>query len=310
MPDGNARMTPPSGEQYEIRHGDQRVVIAEVGGGIRRFTTAGRAVLYGYARDEHCPFYAGKPLVPWPNRIEDGRYSFDGVEHQLALNEPERRNAIHGLLQWRPWKPLEHGPSHVVVAARLHPMQGYPFDLDVRITYRLSTDGLHVVTTARNVGSAPCPYAVGQHPLLSANGAALADCLLQVDADAYVTLDDERRLPAATVPAAQIGPDFRRSKLIGECVLGVTATQLRRDEAERAWVHLTMPDGFSSHLWVGQGYRAMQIWTADAFTPAPRGVLGAEPMSCLPNAFRTQADVAVLKPGEVAEAAWGVYARS
>jgi aldose 1-epimerase len=216
MPAGIAHPLSPSGAQYEIRYGDQRAVITEVGGGIRRFTTGGRAVLYGYARDEHCPFYAGKPLVPWPNRIADGRYVFGGVEHQLAINEPERRNAIHGLLQWRPWKRLAHGLSHVVLAARLHPMQGYPFDLDVRITYRLSSDGLHVVTRARNVGGAPCPCAVGQHPLFSTNGAALGEWLLQVDADAYVILDDERRLPAATVHAAAIGPDFRRPNPIGE----------------------------------------------------------------------------------------------
>ena len=197
MPDGTVHTSAPSGEQYEIRHGDQRVFIAEVGGGIRQFTTGGHVVLYGYTRDEHCPFYAGKPLVPWPNRIADGRYVFGGVEHQLALNEPERRNAIHGLLQWRPWKRLAHRPSHVVVAARLHPMQGYPFDLDVRITYRLSSDGLHVVTSARNVGGAPCPYAVGQHPLLSTTGqrSPNASCRSTPTRTSSSTTNDACRLP-------------------------------------------------------------------------------------------------------------------
>ena len=44
------------------------------------------------------------PLIPWPNRLAEGRYSFAGSEHQLPLDEPERENAIHGLLRWRAWR--------------------------------------------------------------------------------------------------------------------------------------------------------------------------------------------------------------
>ena len=54
-----------------------------------------------------CDGAHGAVLIPWPNRLGDGSYEFDGARHQLALSEPERRNAIHGLVRWVPWRALE-----------------------------------------------------------------------------------------------------------------------------------------------------------------------------------------------------------
>jgi len=50
----------------------------------------------------------GLPLIPWPNRIQDGAYRFDGVEYQVPLTEPENHNAIHGFLRWRNWTCRQH----------------------------------------------------------------------------------------------------------------------------------------------------------------------------------------------------------
>ena len=79
---------PPSGEQFEIRFGEHRATVVEVGGGVREYLVGDRPVLDPYPRDAICDGAHGAPLIPWPNRLADGRYSFDGVEHQLALTEP------------------------------------------------------------------------------------------------------------------------------------------------------------------------------------------------------------------------------
>ena len=99
-----ARVRPPSGEQIELRLGDQVVVVVEVGGGLRTYTLGGRDVVYGYGVDEICTAGRGQPLMPWPNRLEDGAYTFDGQQHQVALSEPAAHNAIHGLVRWAPWR--------------------------------------------------------------------------------------------------------------------------------------------------------------------------------------------------------------
>ena len=65
----------PSGEQFEIAHGDQRATIVEVGGGVREYRVGDRDVLDPYPRDAVCDGAHGAPLIPWPNRLGDGRYA-------------------------------------------------------------------------------------------------------------------------------------------------------------------------------------------------------------------------------------------
>jgi galactose mutarotase-like enzyme len=93
----------PSGEQIEIVAGDQQAVVVEVGGGLRSYSAGGRELVDGYGADERSSSGRGQALIPWPNRLQDGSYEFDGRRHQLPLNEPEHRNAIHGLVRWAAW---------------------------------------------------------------------------------------------------------------------------------------------------------------------------------------------------------------
>ena len=160
----------PSGTQFEIVHGEQHAVIVEVGGGIRAYDVGGVDVLQPYAVDQMCDGAHGAPLIPWPNRLGDGRYSFDGNDYQVALTEPEKQNAIHGFLRWRPWSCQENREDRLVMTTTLFPLEGYPFTLDVQVSYRLDETGLSVTTTATNLGDQPAPYACGQHPYLSAGG--------------------------------------------------------------------------------------------------------------------------------------------
>ena len=64
----------------------------------------------------------GQVLAPWPNRLGDGRYTFQGVEAQAPLDEPDRGNAIHGLVRWMPWRMVgraQNRVSHGLRAATL-----------------------------------------------------------------------------------------------------------------------------------------------------------------------------------------------
>src|SRR5436853_4252975 len=151
----NCMADPPSGEQHEIVLGDQRATIVEVGGGVREYRVGNRMVLDPYPVDAMCDGAHGAVLVPWPNRLADGRYGFDGIDYQVPLTEPEKRNAIHGFLRWRPWRILNRQQVAIVMGTRLHPRSGYPFALDVAVEYQLSDAGLTVTTTATNVGDGP-----------------------------------------------------------------------------------------------------------------------------------------------------------
>jgi aldose 1-epimerase len=161
-------MTSPSGEQYELVFGERRAVVVEVGGGLRTYSCAGRDVVLGYRGDELCRSGRGQVLMPWPNRIAEGRYTWEGEELQLPLNEPSSGSAIHGLVRWTSWRAAEREAESVAMEHLLHPQPGYPFALRLRVEYRLEERGLVVTTRAENVGSRTCPFGAGHHPYLAA----------------------------------------------------------------------------------------------------------------------------------------------
>jgi aldose 1-epimerase len=294
----------PSGEQYEIRHGDQHATVVEVGGGVREYRVGDRDVLEPYDVREMADGARGAPLVPWPNRLGDGRYVFDGVEHQVPINEPAKANALHGFLRWRSWRAVEHTDDRVVMAVRLHPMEGYPFLLDVRVEYTVGDDGLMVGTTATNAGDVACPYACGQHPYLATGGGLVDGCTLQLRAGFRVDTDQERQLPTGDVPVAGTPYDFTEPRAIGDLAVDYAFGDLERDGDGRAWLRLTGSDGRTARVWVDRTYPYLEIFTADTLERW-RGSLGVEPMTAPPDTFRSGRDLLRLEPGESATTAWG-----
>ena len=107
-------MIAPSGEQITIALGDQQAVIVEVGGGLRSYSVGGRELVDGYGAHEMSTSGGGQVLIPWPNRLEGGSYEFGGTYYQLPLNEPERHNAIHGLVRWTAWNVAAREADRVV----------------------------------------------------------------------------------------------------------------------------------------------------------------------------------------------------
>jgi aldose 1-epimerase len=297
----------PSGAQHEIAHGEQRATIVEVGGGIRTYSVGARDILDPYPVEAQCDGAHGAPLIPWPNRLEDGSYEFDGEQRQVALTEPEKHNAIHGFLRWRNWAGTAHGASEVALATRLHPLPGYPHILDVQVDYALGDDGLTVTTTITNAGENDCPVGAGQHPYLSPGpDAVLDDCTLTLPGATRILTDPDRQLPAGREPVDETDFDFREPRRLGGQKIDHAFSDLRRDDQGRAWTTLTGPDGASAALWVDEANPLVQIYTGDTLAPQRRRRgLGCEPMTCGPNAFRTGEDVRRLAPGESLITRWG-----
>ncbi|MEO6205007.1 MAG: aldose epimerase, partial [Mycobacteriales bacterium] len=86
-------MEPPSGIQHVLRLGDAEAIVTEVGGGLRVFRVGDIDVLEPFPLDAMCDGAHGQTLLPWPNRVADGTWSWDGEDHQLPLTEPDRRTA-------------------------------------------------------------------------------------------------------------------------------------------------------------------------------------------------------------------------
>jgi aldose 1-epimerase len=295
----------PSGEQIEIALGDQSAVVVEVGGGLRAYSAAGRELLDGYRVDEMSSSGRGQVLIPWPNRIQDGSYEFDGQRHQLPINDLEEQDAIHGLVRWAAWRVSDREPNRVVMQHRIHPQPGYPFSLQISIEYLLSHDGLRVQTTATNLGAGPCPYGCGAHPYLSPGTEAVDSATLQAPGRT-VLLSDERGIPVGSESVEGTEYDFRRPRQIAATRLDNAFTDLERDGDGLARVSLSPSEGSGLTLWVDRSYEYLMLFTGDPVPDVNRRSLAVEPMTCPPNAFRTGQSLIRLEAGRSFTSTWGI----
>ena len=290
----------PSGEQIDISFDDQNVVVTEVGAGLRAYSAGGRDVVDGYPEDELAGSGRGQLLIPWPNRIRDGAYELDGRCQQLPLNEPERHNAIHGLVRWSSWSVTERTTQRVVLAHVLRPQPGYPFTLELQVDYSLSPEGLAVRTTATNASADACPYGAGAHPYLAVGAGGVDEAVLRLPAQAVLE-SDERGIPVGSAPVEGTELDFRKPRSVGPTRLDHCFTDLDRDEDGRVRVQID-----STVLWTDESYPYLMVFTGDGLPDADRTSLAVEPMTCAPNAFANGDGLVVLEPGESHTAAWGI----
>lgn len=296
----------PTGQQFEIRHGSAWAVVTEVGAHLRVFEVDGREVIVPFGQDVLPPASHGAVLAPWPNRIRDGQYSFDGASFQLPLTEPSRGTAIHGLVSWLRWDVRSHTASAVELAVDVPPTPGYPFGLTVVTRYELSPDGLAVTTTGTNTGNRPAPYGIGFHPWLSPGPGPLEEAVLQVDAGRWVPTDD-RLLPVGEQDVPEEF-DFRSPRVVGRLELDDAFPGATYDAEGRSWVRLRGTDDRTVALWMEQSLQCWQLCTGDHVgDPASRRAgLAAEPMSCIADAFRTGDRLVRLAPGERYTVRWGL----
>lgn len=294
-----------TGEQFALSAGPYQAVITESGASLRELTHDGRPLVLSHGADEPAPAAFGHLLVPWPNRIDRGRYEYGGSAHRLDVSEPARDNAIHGLVRWASWRAAEHEPDRVRLTHRLLGTAGYPFRLDLEAEYRLDADGLHVRMTARNAGTRTAPYGHGAHPYLTV-GEPIDACTVTIGADRYQPVD-ERMIPSGpSLDVTGTHYDLRKGPVLSDRTIDNAFTGLSRDGAGRVWVILA-GSARTVRLWADEAHPWMMIYTADS-APPPRSGLGVEPMTCPPNAFASGEGVVDLEPGAEFHGTWGITA--
>lgn len=292
-----------TGDQYELTLGSTTAAITQVAAGLRELIVDGVNIVEPYAASDLVPMCAGTVLAPWPNRVRDGLWSYNGEEQQLDLTEPELHNSLHGLLRDRPYDLIDHTASSVTLAATIFPTRGYPFTLETSVRYELQADGVRVTHIFVNNSATAVPVAVGSHPYLRVGEVPIDELTVTVPAATRFETDD-RLNPIAENPVDGTRFDLRGGAIIEGLALDDAFGRLEGDRSSR----LTAPDGSFTELWQGPDFQWVQVFVGRVF---PRnGVLGSaiaiEPMSAPPNAFNSGLGLRWLEPGERWELAWGI----
>jgi aldose 1-epimerase len=306
---GNDSERLPTGRQLELRRGGVRAVVTEVGATLRVLEVDRLSVLQGFPVDGMPDASRGQVLIPFPNRLDGGRYAFHGRSLELPLDEPERTNAMHGLVRWLNWAPLGRTPSRVVMGLVLHARDGYPFVLSLRIAYTLTPSGLRIRQSARNLGDVPAPYGAGFHPYLTVGTPTIDECLLKLPARTSL-LVNARMIPTGRASVAGTPLDFREPRRIDDTVMDTGFTDLERDADGLARVDLAAPGGRPRvSVLLDRAYQFLQIFTGDGLPEqVRRRALAIEPYTCASNAFNNGLGLRVLAPGQCFSSVWEIAA--
>ena len=252
--------------------------------------------------------FAGSVLAPWPNRIAGATYSHQGQEYVLPVNEETTSSRLHGLLFDVDLTVTTQTNSEAQLRGRLEASAGYPFPLDITVTYQVAADrGLSCTLHARyepdsdSAPPIPAPFGAGFHPYLTAAGANLDECRLQLPAHTV----------AVTKPNGQVitrqrveGPfDLTDGPLLADRQIDHAFTDLPAGGWMAELTH--EPTGFSVRLSADTGWA--QVYTAESID---RSGVAVEPQTCPPDAFNSGSDLKLLQPGESFHIGYAIEANS
>ena len=308
-------MTPDT--ELTLSQHNQRAVISPWGASLRRYffmDTDGEEIdiVWGYSGGSHKRGGQGDVLIPFPGRIGNGQYSFDGQTFQLECNDKEGPNAIHGFVRNLPWEIHENTSSRVTLTVTLlaetYANRGYPFSLNIRVTYELTANGLSCTFRAENIGDCAAPVGVGFHPYFTVGTNNIDEAEAQIPGTGFLEFN-ERLVPTGTIYSVHDTPwDYRHFRQVGQQRFNHCYVNLERDAKGIATASLRhVPSNRTITITMDEAFSAVVVYTGDAIVDAPRAALAIEPMTCASDAFNhPDWGLRRLLPGETFSGRWSV----
>jgi aldose 1-epimerase len=275
------------GPILNLSAGDLDVALAPaLGGAVTAFRAGGLPVF----RDSPEPLTDVNetgcyPLVPFSNRVRDGRFRFRGREVVLSPNLPPQPHPLHGQ-GWRgAWTVAAVGDGWAELVFDYPPGE-WPWAYQARQLFSLDPTGLTIRLDCRNTSGEPMPCGLGLHPWFPAD----ARTVLDAEVGGVWTIDAEV-MPVALEPATG-RYDLRRRRIAGADL----------DNGYEGW------SGRAEIAWPDRGL-AMRISSLEArrfqvYAPPEGAVVVAEPVVNANAALNQPEDrwpelgLTVLEPGE------------
>ncbi|MBO9706804.1 MAG: aldose 1-epimerase [Caulobacter sp.] len=228
-------------------------ILPELGGSIGRLTWDGRDLTRPAPERATDVLDTGSfPLIPFCNRIRDGRFTFGGHEVALAPNLGDHPHALHGQ-GWRATWTVVSAEAAEALLAFDHAPGEWPWAYRAQQRFVLDEQGVRVELSVTNTGAEPMPAGLGFHPYFPAGPGARLQAgvtgVWMIDADV---------LPTAHVEGVW-GPDWAAgaptavTELVDNCYTGWNgqavftaadgARTVLRASPECRWLHVYSPPG-------------------------------------------------------------------
>ncbi len=230
-------------------------------------------------------------LAPFPNRIADGKFEFNGDVYQFPINMPEENNAIHGFIEHEGFEVVSDEKNEYGGRLALrHTYPGdkayFPFPFSLDVIYELSENTLTCTVNVTNNGSTELPFGLGWHPYFR-TGILVNELGLQIPEVEEIEVDD-RLIPTGKKVKSS---HFEKLEKIGvkEFDTGY-AFQNPRNQV----LLIDEKNDVAISIETDEGYGYLQI-----YTPPHRESIAIEPMTCSADAFNNKDGLRIVNPGEV-----------
>lgn len=262
--------------------GWEAALLPELGGAIGALRHAGVDVLRPTPTGAVDPLAtACFPLVPYANRIAQGRFTFEGREIALPRNHGTHPHSLHGVGWQRPWTVSATDAESARLTLAHDTSDAWPWRFSAEQRIGLDAAGFAIELTLHNEDRRPMPAGLGFHPYFPASAATR----LQARVEGAWLSDDTQ------LPTDRVAPDHFGDWASGDAVMRSTLV----DHAH---------DGWDGTLRIDEGGRTIRMKTTGTrglhlYMPPDEAFFCAEPVTHLPDAVNRPGNgMAVLAPGE------------
>ncbi len=261
-------------------NGTSIAVISPQGGAIRQLSINDFEIVPAFSLDSARKYVYGNTLAPWPNRLQDATFEFRG--EQFCFDDLDaQNNKNHGLLLSEVFEVREHSRERLVLGYRFGHHAGYPFEIDLQVSFVLTESALEVEAKATNHGNA-APFAIGFHPYFLTGQ--------EFELNANVTgrsVQNERMLPIGVdaIDSLTLTQHSEELGSLDHCFVGGNQVMLTRPEGAVVVEALENLPYF------------MMYRPSDALASAGP-LIAIEPQSSMANVFRDDIESVVLERAE------------
>jgi aldose 1-epimerase len=258
---------------FQVRVGDETVSVID----------ASRHFADGHDK----PSGHGIPLLfPFPNRIRDGRFSWNGKPYEIPSSNASfnAKNAIHGFCLDRPWRIQSQGTDFATGVFQLSRdapdrLSYWPADFRIEVHYTVHGSALRADITITNPSTDPLPWGFGTHPYFKlplSSKSRSSRCLILAPASQEWELVDSlptgRRVPVSEEKDLRDGAYFDVLKL-DDVLTGLPAEPINEcgimDEQAGLQITQKFPGVFRELV---------------VYTPHNRDAICLEPYTCVTDA--------------------------
>lgn len=270
----------------ELNANNQQLTIDPLmGGAIKELILSSNGITKTLISPKEGYHYQSSLLFPFPNRLQDGKFEFEGNTYQFPLNDFGLPNALHGILHDKPFELNAHTESELSLT---YSYDGnliyYPFPFKIDLNYKLAPGGLSVQVEIINTGKTSLPCAFGWHPYFNLPEAGELGKLQLINV-ALVEVDEVMIPTGKSTPYRTLEEPIDISELkLDSCFHAI-------EKADRYVTRLSYPDQSVLEVWQDDNHPFTQI-----YTPDDSRTIAIEPMTGNINALNTRDGLSLIDP--------------